>query len=163
MLVVSKNAGANSGYALAVKIEKCAHVTDASQIFSDVTFRRLYTLLPTSAFIMDGMQDLDLSDIFDPLAMNVHKQITVLLEHSQARSSISDTQAQILLQHPISSPTLAILSDLLLLPTLTELMSQLFRPLLLDLCARWLDTSNKEEAVFLGLALLIEDHNELFP
>lgn len=116
-----------------------------------------------SASIMDGRRDVDLSDIFDPLGINLQKQITVLLEHSQARSSISDTQAQALLQHPISSPTLATLADLLLLPTLTELMSQLFRPLLLDLCARWLDTPNKDEAVFLSLALLIEDHNELFP
>jgi midasin len=55
---------------------------------------------------------------------------------------------------------LATLSSLLAVPSLTLTVSNLFRPILIPLCAQWLaDPEEIEEK----LCLLIQPHEELFP
>ena len=95
----------------------------------------------------------------DPLAINLPKQTRVLLAHlppdSPYLSQIS----------PATSPKalLSILSRLLAVPTLTVTISDLFQPLLIDLCARWLHDQEDLENRFIALCLLIENHEELYP
>ncbi|KZV78626.1 hypothetical protein EXIGLDRAFT_757556, partial [Exidia glandulosa HHB12029] len=56
------------------------------------------------------------------------------------------------------------LSRLLAAPQCTLQIAKFFRPLLVDLTARWLlDIDVPEEARFVALALLIETHEEIFP
>lgn len=55
------------------------------------------------------------------------------------------------------------LARLLAFPALTDEISTRFRPLLMDLCARWLELDNLEEhRVFEAFASLLHPHNELF-
>ncbi|KAI6098131.1 midasin [Pisolithus sp. B1] len=60
---------------------------------------------------------------------------------------------------------LGVLSRCLAEPSLTNIVADLFRPLLIDLCARWLErgSNEEEEKKFVAFCLLIENHEELFP
>ncbi|KAL6308298.1 midasin [Sparassis latifolia] len=90
-------------------------------------------------------------DIHDPLTINLKKQTARLRE-------------RILFDQP-SSPTelLHILSRLLYTPEYTTTVADIFRPLLLDLCARWLLDDGNSEDKFEALCLLLEAHPELYP
>lgn len=56
------------------------------------------------------------------------------------------------------------LARLLAFPALTEEISTRFRPLLMDLCARWLELDDLEEhRVFEAFALLLCPHQEIYP
>ena len=56
---------------------------------------------------------------------------------------------------------MSILSQLLSNPAYTQIIATLFRPILIELCARWLDEGSEDNLV--ALTLLIEVHEELFP
>jgi midasin len=58
---------------------------------------------------------------------------------------------------------LGTLSDALASQALTVTIAGTFRPILFDLCARWLLTDKNTEDQFIALCLLIEIHTELFP
>ncbi|KAF8967136.1 hypothetical protein BDZ97DRAFT_1903538 [Flammula alnicola] len=58
---------------------------------------------------------------------------------------------------------LATLSSLLAAPAFTQLVATLFRPILIDLCARWLESENDVEEHLVALCHLLEVHEELFP
>ncbi|KIJ64401.1 hypothetical protein HYDPIDRAFT_132220 [Hydnomerulius pinastri MD-312] len=96
---------------------------------------------------------------YDPLTINLAKQSRALLALLPPDSPYA---GQISLA---VSPgdLLAIISRLLAAPSLTVPISDLFRPLLIDLCARWLHDQDDLEDRFAALCLLIENHEELFP
>ncbi|KIK92495.1 hypothetical protein PAXRUDRAFT_571192 [Paxillus rubicundulus Ve08.2h10] len=95
----------------------------------------------------------------DPLTINLVKQTRGLLALLPPDSIYA---SQISLASP-SRDLLATISRLLAAPSLTITISYLFRPLLTDLCARWLHVQEDLEDRFVALCVLIETHEELFP
>jgi midasin len=95
----------------------------------------------------------------DPLTINLAKQTRALLALLPPDSIYA---SQISLASS-ARDLLATLSRLLAVPSLTITVSSLFRPLLTDLCARWLQDQQDEEDKFVALCVLIENHEELFP
>lgn len=56
------------------------------------------------------------------------------------------------------------LARLLAFPALTDEVSTRFRPLLMDLCSRWIVMSDLEDhKVFEAFATLLRPHREIFP
>ncbi|KAF9651347.1 P-loop containing nucleoside triphosphate hydrolase protein [Thelephora ganbajun] len=55
------------------------------------------------------------------------------------------------------------LSQLLVTPAFTLLVAHEFRPVLFDLCARWLLVDGRTDEILVALCLLLEPHPELFP
>ncbi|KAF8843352.1 P-loop containing nucleoside triphosphate hydrolase protein [Paxillus ammoniavirescens] len=94
----------------------------------------------------------------DPLTINLAKQTRTLLALLPPDSIYA---SQISLASS-ARDLLATLSRLLATPSLTITISYLFRPLLIDLCARWLHSQEDLEDRFVALCVLIENHEELF-
>ena len=95
----------------------------------------------------------------DPLRLNLEEQTRKLL-NVIAR----DSPYSAVLQNAPRSGLLDTLSSLLRLPQLTEAISTLFNPILIDLCARWLHRPEDERLDKLeALCLLLEVHPELYP
>ncbi|KAG6329770.1 hypothetical protein ID866_9320, partial [Astraeus odoratus] len=95
----------------------------------------------------------------DPLTINLAKQLRALL-------ALLPLQSPYAAQISVASSTkelLVTLSTLLAKPSLTSAIADLFRPLLIDLCARWLNDKQDLEDRFTALCFLIENHEELFP
>ncbi|KAH7927800.1 midasin [Leucogyrophana mollusca] len=99
------------------------------------------------------------STIHDPLTINLERQTRALLSHIAPDSEYARYISQ------ASSPAhlLSTLSQLLANPALTLIVAATFRPLLTDLCARWLQDEELPEDRFIALCLLIEPHEEVFP
>ncbi|CAA7261484.1 unnamed protein product [Cyclocybe aegerita] len=99
------------------------------------------------------------SAIHDPLAINLHRQTSRLLtsipEHDHHHASLHNASS--------TRQLLAALSSTLAAPAYTQLVATLFRPLLIDLCARWLEMEGDEERHLVALCYLVEVHEELFP
>ena len=97
--------------------------------------------------------------LYDPLKINLHRQKTLLL------SSISPNTiyTEALINASSSSQLLATLSSILAVPAYTQLIATLFRPILIDLCARWLESEDGSEQYLVALCYLLEVHEELFP
>lgn len=55
------------------------------------------------------------------------------------------------------------LSEFLVVPAFTLLVAREFRPILFDLCARWLFFDGRTDEILVALCLLLEPHPELFP
>jgi midasin len=98
------------------------------------------------------------SAIHDPLKINLRRQTRVLLSKIPSQSPYSTA----LLNAPHDA-LLTTLSGLLAVPALTLSVASTFRPILLDLCARWLHDDERIEDRFVALSLLIQPHEELFP
>ncbi|KAF9013327.1 P-loop containing nucleoside triphosphate hydrolase protein [Cyathus striatus] len=71
--------------------------------------------------------------------------------------------ANLLQQATTTAHLLNTLSRLLRIPSLTQTVATFFRPILLDLCARWLDDEENAEEQLIALCLLLEVHEELYP
>lgn len=99
------------------------------------------------------------SDIHDPLAINIQRQLRVLLSTIPP----SSPYATALLNTSSNGELLATLSGLLAVPAFTMPVATAFRPVLLDLCARWLYHTETTEEQLVALSLLLEPHEELFP
>jgi midasin len=95
----------------------------------------------------------------NPLKINLRRQKTLLL------SSISPNTiyTEALNNASSSSQLLATLSTILAIPAYTQLIATLFRPILMDLCARWLEDEDGSEQHLVALCYLLEVHEELFP
>ncbi|KAJ6530392.1 midasin nuclear AAA ATPase [Mycena vulgaris] len=101
------------------------------------------------------------SAIHDPLAINLRGQTRALLA---LLPSDSPHAAALLDAASKSSTQLAIvLSGLISSPDLTQLIATIYRPILLDLSARWLDEPQNTEDQLVALCYLLEVHEELFP
>lgn len=98
------------------------------------------------------------SAIHDPLAINLHRQTRSLLSIIPSSSHTTD-----LLDASSTPKLLAILSRLLAVPALTLTIASLYRPILFDLCARWLEIQDNTEEQLVALCLLLEIHEELYP
>jgi midasin len=97
--------------------------------------------------------------IYDPLAINLTRQTRSLVSKISPESPYSTAIVQ------ASSPGVLLdtLSQLLMVPALTLPVATAFRPLLLDLCARWLNDGENAEDKLVALCLLLEPHQELYP
>ncbi|KAJ6531011.1 hypothetical protein B0H10DRAFT_2171534 [Mycena sp. CBHHK59/15] len=99
------------------------------------------------------------SAIHDPLAINLRGQTRVLLSSLPPDSPHAPT-----LRNATSGAEItAMLSGLLASPDLTIQIATIFRPILLDLSARWLDEPQNTEDQLVALCLLLEVHEEIFP
>ncbi|KAG1742325.1 P-loop containing nucleoside triphosphate hydrolase protein [Suillus paluster] len=96
---------------------------------------------------------------FDPLSINLAKQKRALL----ALLPSSSIHIQQITEANTPAHALSTLSCLLAIPALTLTIADLFRPLLIDLCARWLHDDDDIEDRFIAFCLLIEFHEELYP
>ncbi|KAJ7264443.1 hypothetical protein B0H12DRAFT_1209400, partial [Mycena haematopus] len=101
------------------------------------------------------------SAIHDPLAMNLRGQTRVLISSLPLDSPHASKLATAVSQ--TSTELLAVLSSLLASPDLTLLIATIFRPILLNLSARWLDEPQNTEEQLVALCFLLEVHEELFP
>ncbi len=92
----------------------------------------------------------------DPLRLDLKGQAQKLdqlpLEHSAALKNATSRVA-----------LLDLLSALLLMPQYTMTVATLYRPVLMDLCARWLHQDSEILLKFEALCLLLEIHSELYP
>ena len=99
------------------------------------------------------------NDTYDPLNINLAQQTHLLADQLP-----SDSPHLVSLRNASSrSALLNCLSRLLAVPGLTGVVSNIFRPILLDLCARWLEEDTNLEEKFEASALLLELHPEIFP
>lgn len=91
--------------------------------------------------------------------MNLGRQTRSLLERLGTNSQLAS--------HIQSAATtrelLDALSQLLVTPAFTLLVAREFRPVLFDLCARWLLVDGRTDEILIALCLLLEAHPELFP
>lgn len=97
--------------------------------------------------------------IDDPLRINLAQQLRLLSEELPQGSPYLS-----LLQNASSRPELLKqLSRLLATPGLSIHVAKFFKPLLVDLCARWLEEETELEEKLEASALLLEIHPEIFP
>ncbi|KAG2155783.1 uncharacterized protein EDB93DRAFT_1101572 [Suillus bovinus] len=96
---------------------------------------------------------------FDPLSINLEKQKRALC----ALLPPDSVHIQHITEANTPAHTLSTLSRLLAVPALTLTIADLFRPLLIDLCARWLHDDDDIEDRFIAFCLIIELHEELYP
>ncbi|KAG1882661.1 hypothetical protein F4604DRAFT_1986326 [Suillus subluteus] len=96
---------------------------------------------------------------FDPLRINLAKQKRAL----GALLPPDSFHIQHITEANTPTNALSTLSRLLAVPALTLTIADLFRPLLIDLCARWLHDDDDIEDRFIAFCLLIEIHEELYP
>jgi midasin len=97
--------------------------------------------------------------MYDPLTMKLSKQVRALTS-----KLAPDSPIPIALKNARSyQDILNTLSNALTLPALTMSVAVAFRPILLDLCARWIHNDENTEDQLVAICLLIEIHPELFP
>jgi midasin len=98
-------------------------------------------------------------DLKDPLKMNLGRQVRSLLGSLGVDSPFaSNIQAAATTRELLDA-----LSQLLVTPAFTLLVAREFRPVLFDLCARWLLVNGRTDEILVALCLLLEPHPELFP
>ncbi len=95
----------------------------------------------------------------DPLSLNPKSQWLAFT--SKFPDSFSTPQADLVDTSP--GDILSLASKFLLLPSCTTIVADTFRPLLLDLCARWLESSDALEEKLSALCFLLQPHTEIFP
>ncbi|KAK2459689.1 hypothetical protein APHAL10511_008334 [Amanita phalloides] len=97
--------------------------------------------------------------VYDPLSINLPRQTRLLVQkiphNSPCVAELSNASSV--------RDLLPILSRLLAKPQLTELIATLFRPILLDLCARWIEGDDCTDDQLFAIAFLVEPQEELFP
>ncbi|KAJ4482340.1 midasin nuclear AAA ATPase [Lentinula aciculospora] len=94
-------------------------------------------------------------EFYDPLTLDLRRQTQILLSKLPSDIAISTLSS--------TSQLLDNLSSVLAIPAYTPCIATLFRPVLFDLCARWITNSKDLEMELVALCLLIEVHEELFP
>ncbi len=100
-------------------------------------------------------EECDTGTVYNPLYFNFHRQNQLFLEKvrsNNAYSALITTQL-----------SLATLSRLLAVPALTTTVADVYRPILFDLCARWIEQPDCTEDQLVAICLLIEVHEELYP
>ena len=102
-------------------------------------------------------QSLGMADaIYDPLSINLRRQTRLFLKKNLSYDvELSNTTSV----HEL----LIALSRLLAKSPLTELIATTFRPILMDLCARWIEGDDCSEEQLIAIAFLVEPQEELYP
>jgi len=95
----------------------------------------------------------------DPLSLNLKSQWIAFTSKFPEWSAHFQTN----LADPSPGEILSLASKFLLLPSCTTIVAETFRPLLLDLCARWLESSDSLEDKLSALCFLLQPHTEIFP
>jgi len=95
----------------------------------------------------------------DPLALNLPRQTRLLQDYLAQNHQYNDSLSGV----STARQLLVKLSSLLSCPPFTQIIATLFRPVLMDLCARWLEDAENSDDRFVALCLLGEVHEELFP
>jgi midasin len=116
--------------------------------------------------------------LYDPLKINLEKQVRTLLGHLFSRSDAIEGQlggaVDVLTAFvsenaagKIVGKVLDAVSRCLSIPQLVEHTARLFRPLLVDLFARWLGQEGQGEEVreerLIALAYIVEVFEEVYP
>jgi midasin len=96
----------------------------------------------------------------DPLSLDPKLQWLAFTSKFPDWSSTSQTTN---LEDTSPGEVLSLASKFLLLPSCTAIVADTFRPLLLDLCARWLERSDALEDKLSALCFLLQPHTEIFP
>lgn len=97
--------------------------------------------------------------IYDPLAINLHRQTKLLIQNLP-----QNLPHVVELSNATSErDLLAILSRLLTKSGLTESVAKAFRPILTDLCARWVEADDCTDDQLVAMAFLVEAQEELYP
>lgn len=103
---------------------------------------------------MDG----DEATSYDPCAFNISRKTKKLFATCPAAAPYATT----LRNATTYSDYADALAKLLLVPSLTRSVANLFRPILMDLCARLLHDEEFMEDKLVAVASLIQPHIELF-
>ncbi|KAE9408912.1 P-loop containing nucleoside triphosphate hydrolase protein [Gymnopus androsaceus JB14] len=98
-------------------------------------------------------------EFHDPLTLDLHRQTQTLV----SKLSSDDIYAISISNSKSTGELLDNLSRALAVPAYTTCIATLFRPILFDLCARWVACSADLEKELVAICLLIEIHEELFP
>ncbi|KAI9443340.1 midasin [Lactarius indigo] len=98
-------------------------------------------------------------NIRDPLTLDLRSQCLDFASKYPAWTVHSQTN----LADASPKELLLLASKLLLIPAYTTTIADTFRPLLLDLCARWLENADELEDKLCALCLLLQPHVEIFP
>jgi midasin len=125
-------------------------------------FWQIFHSFPLSSWTFTGTCWPSMSfegNFHDPLSINLRRQTRFIISKLPSSSPYSLA----LLNSSSYSVLLATLSDLLTVPSLTLCIAELFRPILFNLCACWLQTEDPTEAQLVAICLLLEPHEELFP
>ncbi|KAJ3986826.1 midasin nuclear AAA ATPase [Lentinula detonsa] len=93
-------------------------------------------------------------ELHDPLTFSIRRQTQILLSKVPSIEISNSTSTSQLLDD---------LSSALATPAYTTCIATLFRPILLDLGARWITNTRSLENELISLCMLIEVHEELFP
>jgi len=101
-------------------------------------------------------------DFKDPLKMNLGRQTRSLLQKLGTDSRFA-SHTTLIQSTTTTRELLDALSQLLVTPAFTLLVAREFRPVLFDLCARWLLVDRRADEILVALCLLLEPHPELFP
>lgn len=94
-----------------------------------------------------------------PLHIDLHRQTQLFIP----KVPQNNAHASIISSATTTSAILAALSDALAHPALTLLIEEYYRPILFELCARWITKPTITEDQIVAICLLIEVHEELFP
>jgi len=101
-------------------------------------------------------------DLKDPLKMNLGRQTRSLLQNMETDSRFA-SHVTLIKSTTTTRELLDALSHLLVTPAFTLLVAREFRPILFDLCSRWLFVDGRTDEILVALCLLLEPHPELFP
>ena len=108
-------------------------------------------------FLVAGTPTMSLvGHLRDPLSLNPKSQWLAFTSKFPDWSSTDPVDTS-------SGEILSLASKSLLLPSCTAIVADTFRPLLLDLCARWLESSEALEEKLSALCFLLQPHTEIFP
>ena len=99
------------------------------------------------------------SPLHDPLAINLRRQTSCLLSSIAPNTPHYDALKNVVTTRQLLSN----LSSLLAVPAFTQLVATYFRPILTELCVRWLEGEYGMEEHLFTLCYLVEVHEELFP
>jgi midasin len=99
------------------------------------------------------------SHLRDPLSLDLKSQWLAFTSRFPGWSAYS----QVNLDTASSKDILSLASKFLLLPSCMTIVADTFRPVLLDLCARWLESSDELEDKLSALCFLLQPHTEIFP
>ena len=98
-------------------------------------------------------------NIRDPLSLDLRSRWLDFASKYPAWS----VHSQVNLVDASPKELLLLASKFLLIPRYTTIIADTFRPLLPDLCARWLENPDGVEDKLCALCLLLQPHVEIFP
>ncbi|KAF8635894.1 hypothetical protein AX15_000074 [Amanita polypyramis BW_CC] len=97
--------------------------------------------------------------VYDPFTINLRRQTRLLSQKLPQNSPYAVELSNVTSVRGL----LLVLSRLLAKAELTEVIAAMFRPILTDLCARWIEGDDCTNEQLFAIALLVEVQEELYP